>query len=142
MSIGRDAGMTGDVDTGSIERWVSTYERLWRAAGTAGLDELFVEDATYQHSPYEHPFKGLAAIAEMWEAERGGPDETFSMATSIVAKEGDIAVVRTEVFYGSPVEQEYRDLWIIRFAPDGRCRSFEEWPFWPDKGPTASGSGG
>ena len=26
--------------------------------------------------------------------------------------------------------QEYRDLWIIRLAGDGRCDWFEEWPYW------------
>lgn len=29
--------------------------------------------------------------------------------------------------------ERYRDLWIVRFDEDGRCREFEEWPFWPDK---------
>jgi hypothetical protein len=38
-----------------------------------------------------------------------------------------------EVSYGDPVRQEYRDLWIVGFAGDGRCASFEEWPFWPEQ---------
>jgi len=25
----------------------------------------------------------------------------------------------------------WRDLWVLRFAADGRCSSFEEWPFAP-----------
>jgi hypothetical protein len=44
-----------------------------------------------------------------------------------------------EVSYGDPVRQEYRDLWIVRFAGDGRCASFEEWPFWPEQPDSASG---
>jgi hypothetical protein len=44
-----------------------------------------------------------------------------------------VAVVRLDVRYGEPVRQEYRDLWVLTFAADGRCRSFEEWPFWPGK---------
>ena len=43
------------------------------------------------------------------------------------------AVVRAEVCYGDPPTQEYRDLWVIRFAGDGRCTWFEEWPYWPEK---------
>lgn len=44
-----------------------------------------------------------------------------------------MAVVRAEVGYGDPPTQEYRDLWVIRFAAggDGRCEWSEEWPFWP-----------
>jgi hypothetical protein len=44
-----------------------------------------------------------------------------------------VAVVRAEVSYGDPPTQEYRDLWVIRFAADGRCAWFEEWPFWPQQ---------
>ena len=40
-------------------------------------------------------------------------------------------MVRAEVCYGDPPAQEYRDLWVIRLADDGRCTSFEEWPYWP-----------
>jgi hypothetical protein len=67
----------------------------------------------------------------MWESERAGPDEAFRMASEIIAVEGDTAVVRVNVSYGDPATQEYRDLWLVRFAADGRCASFEEWPFWP-----------
>ena len=34
---------------------------------------------------------------------------------------------------GCKAEQEYRDVWILRFAPDGRVDDFEEWAYWPDK---------
>lgn len=47
------------------------------------------------------------------------------------AVDGDTAVVRVEVTYGEPRPGEYRDLWIVRLGADGRCREFEEWPFWP-----------
>ena len=43
---------------------------------------------------------------------------------------GPTAVVRAEVCYGDPPRQEYRDLWVIRLAGDGRCSWFEEWPYW------------
>jgi hypothetical protein len=73
----------------------------------------------------------------MWEAERDGPDEAFTMATEIVAVDGATAVVRVEVSYGGPPAQDYRDLWVIRLAADGRCCWFEEWPFWPGRGYSA-----
>jgi hypothetical protein len=69
----------------------------------------------------------------MWEAERDGPGEVFTMTSEIVVADGDTAVVRAQVRYGDPVTQEWRDLWIIRFGPDGRCTSFEEWPIAPPK---------
>lgn len=123
------------MDRDALRDWVDAYERAWRAPGTDGLGALFADDATYSTAPFESPFRGLAAIGEMWEAERS-PGERFAMDAEIVAVEGDTGVVRVEVRYEQPRRQAYRDLWIVRLAPGGRCRAFEEWPFWP------SGSGG
>jgi ketosteroid isomerase-like protein len=113
-----------------VTRWVAAYEAAWRTAGTEPLDALFTSDASYAMSPYEEPVTGLAAIAELWEAERDGPDEGFSMQHEIVAVEGDTAVVRVEVRYDQP-PGEFRDLWVMRLTADGRCAAFEEWPFAP-----------
>lgn len=113
----------------SVEAWIGAYERAWRAAGTGSLGELFSEDATYRMSPYEEPARGHAEIGALWERERTGPDEGFEMSSELVAVEGDTAVARIDVAYAGGAE--YRDLWIFRFAADGRCREFEEWPYWP-----------
>lgn len=82
-------------------------------------------------SPYEEPVRGLAAIEALWGSEREGPEEGFEMSCEVIAVEGDTAVARIEVAYARG--ERYRDLWIVRFAADGRCREFEEWPFWPDR---------
>jgi ketosteroid isomerase-like protein len=114
-----------------IAEWVAAYERAWRTAGTESLAALFTTDATYQASPFEERHRGLAAIADLWEAERAGPDEAFTMSTEVVAVEGDTGVVRCEVAYGEPHNRLFRDLWIIKLDDDRRCFHFEEWPFWP-----------
>ena len=116
-----------------VSRWLAGYEAAWRAPGTGQLAEIFTEDASYRLSPYEEPVVGLAAIGSMWEAERDGPDEVFTLAADIVAVDGPMAVVRAEVSYGDPVRREYRDLWVIRLGDDGRCSWFEEWPYWPER---------
>jgi ketosteroid isomerase-like protein len=116
-----------------VRIWLSDYERAWRAPGTALARDLFSEDASYQLAPYDPPIVGGAAIADMWERERQGPDEQFTMESEIVAVEGDTAVVRVWVAYSTGTQREYRDLWVIRFDANGRCLAFEEWPFWPDQ---------
>jgi ketosteroid isomerase-like protein len=118
-------------DRSRVRDWITGYERAWRSAGTDSLGRLFTDDATYSPGPYSETAVGIAAIAELWEAERSGPDERFAMTAEVVATDGDVAVARIEVRYEDPQPREYRDLWIIEFAEDGRCRSFEEWPFWP-----------
>lgn len=119
------------MDRDHLAGWIAAYERAWRTPGTRALATIFTADATYRQGPYREPVIGLPAIARMWEDERDSHAEVFRMTSDIVAIEGDTAVARIEVRYGDPVDQEYRDLWIMRFAEDGRCGWFEEWPFWP-----------
>jgi ketosteroid isomerase-like protein len=122
------------VDREQLAGWVAAYEEAWRTPGTDRLSDLFTPDATYLTEPYADPIRGLPAIASFWEEGRDGPDEVFTMRSEVVAVDGDVGVVRVEVRYGEPVDQEYRDLWIVRTDASGRCDAFEEWPIWPGHG--------
>lgn len=119
------------MDRDAVLRWVDGYERAWRSAGTDELGRLFADDATYRVSPWAPPVEGLAAIGGLWDDAREGPDEPFTMASEIVAVDGDTAVVRVAVDYLRPGGTRWRDLWVLRFDADGRCVAFEEWPFAP-----------
>lgn len=121
------------MDRGTVEQWIDRYERLWRSPGTEGLVELFTPDATYLPSPWARQVEGLADIATFWEDEREGADEKFALTGDVVAVDGDTAVVRVAVDYAASSSGRWRDLWVLRFAADGRCQAFEEWPFAPDQ---------
>jgi len=115
--------------------WVSTYERAWREGDLDAVAELFTENARYRGSPYEDAEVGHEAIRAFWLDDE---DDTFTMSAEPVAVDGDDAVVRVVVRYGEPLRQEYRDLWVLHFAPDGRVDDFEEWAYWPGKPYSAS----
>ena len=119
------------LDAAGVRAWIERYEQAWRTAGTDGLVHLFTEDVEYRPSPWADPVRGLAALGEFWEAQRDGPAEQFTMTAEIVAVDGVVAVARVEVAYGTG--DRWRDLWVVRFAEDGRCRAFEEWPFAPHR---------
>lgn len=68
-----------------VSRWLADYETAWRAPGTSDLTGIFTDDASYRHSPYEQPVVGLDAIRRVWDEDRDGPDEVFTLATDIVA---------------------------------------------------------
>jgi ketosteroid isomerase-like protein len=121
------------VDRRRVQEWVNLYEVLWRSPETGRLAELFHPAAVYLPSPWAAPLQGLAEIAGFWESERDGPDEAFTMSSEVVAVDGDTAVVRVSVEYAASETGRWRDLWVVQFAPDGRCSSFEEWPFAPDQ---------
>ncbi len=113
-----------------VMRWVAKYEQAWRAGDLAGVEQLFTDAANYRPSPYADSEIGHDAIKAFW---RDDEDQVFTVRAEPIAVEDRQAVVRVEVQYGDPVHQEYRDLWVLRFAADGRVDDFEEWAYWPDK---------
>ncbi|GIJ43661.1 hypothetical protein Val02_05470 [Virgisporangium aliadipatigenens] len=110
--------------------WVRGYERAWRDGDVGAVERLFTEDVHYRRSPYARSLVGHAAVRGFWLEDEG---LAFTVTAEPVAVEGRSAVVRLEVHYGQPDPQEYRDLWVLRFAADGRVEDFEEWAYWPDK---------
>jgi ketosteroid isomerase-like protein len=115
-------------------QWVAEYERAWRNGDLSGVTRLFSDDVRYRLSPYKEPKVGHAEVQAFWRDDVG---RRFSVTAEPVAVEGRHAVVRLAVRYEDPAPQEYRDLWILRFAPDGRVEDFEEWVYWPDRPYTA-----
>ena len=118
------------MDREAVSRWVDGYERAWRDGDVDAVERLFTEDAAYRRSPYEPSEIGHDAIKAFWLEDAG---RTFAMDATVVAVDDDVAVLRVDVRYETPIEQEYRDVWIVRFAPDGRVADFEEWAYWPGR---------
>jgi ketosteroid isomerase-like protein len=124
------------MNSDDVMRWAADYERAWRAGDLDAVAGLFTEDARYRVSPYEESAVGHGAIRALWVDD----ELTFSVTAEPVAVEGRDAVVRLEVRYGDPVRQEYRNLWVLRFAADGRVEDYEEWAYWPGKPYSAGGT--
>jgi hypothetical protein len=40
---------------------------------------------------------------------------------------GDLAIVQGRTRYRTTTPATYSNLWVLRFAGDGRCREFTEW---------------
>jgi hypothetical protein len=117
------------VDRDGVMAWVAEYERAWRYADVDAVPRLFADDVRYRTSPYSEAKVGHAEVHAFWRDDEG---RAFTVAAEPVAVEGRDAVVRLEVRYRDP-DQPYRDLWVLRFAPDGRVEDFEEWAYWPGK---------
>lgn len=123
--------MTGEHGRREVMAWVAAYEEAWRASDADAVGRLFTPDATYLRSPYDdEPLHGHDAIRGFWRVDE---DARFTVTAEPVAVDGPDAVVRLEVRYLAPREQEYRDLWVLRFASDGRVEHFEEWAYWPGR---------
>ena len=124
------------MNSDEVMAWYSGYERSWRDRDMDGVERLFTENAHYRVSPYAVSEVGHDAIKAIWPEDEG---TTFTAAAAPVAIDGDRAILRVDVVYRAPRHQEYADLWVLRFAADGRVEDFEEWPYWPGKPYTAAG---
>lgn len=127
------------MDRERVQAWLDAYVRWWLVSDPVGVPVLFTPDARYLRSPYAEPLVGHAALTDFWVADRHA---TFTVATDVVAVDGQVAVARLQVDYERPQPQQYRDLWVLRFAEDGRVSRFEEWAYFPGQPYTAKQDAG
>ena len=72
-------------------------------------------------SPWAQPFARTGRDQELWEAERDGPDEEFTMTSEVVAVDGDVPSYAPRSSYAA-TGNRWRDLWVAAASPtDGRC---------------------
>jgi ketosteroid isomerase-like protein len=114
-----------------VQRWLDKYVAAWRSNERAQIEELFTEDAVYGYRPWdddEHTVRGRDAIVSSWLEEPDAPD-SWDAQYEPYAVDGDRAVAVGWSRYapeGSDPEKTYRNAYLLRFAPDGRCAEFHE----------------
>ena len=119
------------MDRPTFQRWLDAYVEAWRSNDPGRIGDLFSEDAVYQRSAWSRPLEGRDRIVEMWQAEAGEPDSWQARYEPLLI-EGDsgVATGRTKYFAqpgGPQVEDEYANVFLVRFDADGRCREYREW---------------
>jgi ketosteroid isomerase-like protein len=124
--------MTDSIATHPIvTAWVQAYRKAWETNEPDDIRSLFTEDAEYLTEPYAEPWRGHEGIVASWLEDKDEPGET-SFTWELVAVEGDTGVIRAVTPYQG--RATYHNLWIIRFAEDGRASRFTEW--WMAENPT------
>lgn len=104
------------------------YQTAWRSNAPDDIRALFTDDAEYRTEPWVEPWTGHDEIVDGWLEHRDEPDAAeFDWA---VLDDTD-AVTLVEAVTDYRDGPTYSNLWVIRFAPDGRARSFTEW--WMDQ---------
>lgn len=108
-----------------LQRWLDAYVKAWRSYDPAAIGDLFTDDARYAYHPYDdEPLKGREAIVENWLSDRDDPD-SWEASYEPFLIEGDRAVAVGETRYADGTV--YANLWVMRFAGDGRCVEYVEW---------------
>ncbi|MGE3194508.1 MAG: nuclear transport factor 2 family protein [Microbacteriaceae bacterium] len=115
-------------DETTVTAWMTAYLTAWDSNEPDDIRALFTDDAQYLTAPFEPARVGVDAIVDGWLDDRDEPgDHTFTW--SILGIDGDVAFVEGDTQYlgGDDGERAYANLWVIRFAGDGRASSFTEW---------------
>lgn len=111
--------------TDTLTAWVDNYLRAWESNDPEHIRSLFTEDGEYSTEPYAEPWQGHDEIIEGWLDAADEPGETTFEWTAVVSTP-ELGIVQGTTVYGSR-ELTYSNLWVIRFAPDGRATEFVEW---------------
>jgi len=115
--------------TDALTPWMEKYQRAWESNDPADIETLFTESAEYRTEPYADPWTGHSEIVDGWIEAKDDPGEAVFTWTPVVST-ADLGIAQAETVYESR-GTTYSNLWVIRFAPDGRATSFTEW--WMDQ---------
>jgi hypothetical protein len=111
-------------DSTTVSTWIDGYRRAWDSNAPDDIRALFTEDARYLTAPFVDARVGHDAIVAGWVEDQDQPgDYTFTWKPS--GLDGDTAFVEGDTLYSDG--RRYANLWVIRFAADGRATSFTEW---------------
>ena len=111
-------------DSSTVSSWVEGYRRAWASNAPDDIRSLFTEDAEYRTAPFVDPRVGQDAIVAGWIEDQDQPDD-HEFTWSEAGLGGDTAFVEGDTQYADG--RRYANLWVIRFAADGRAASFTEW---------------
>lgn len=112
----------------AAEDWMRRYVLAWTTNDPDDIRALFTADADYRDGPTTPPWVGHEGIVAGWLGQRDEPG-TWSFEHELVAIDGDVAVVRGLTRYPTATRKSrrYDNLMVVRFAGDGRARSFTDW---------------
>jgi ketosteroid isomerase-like protein len=100
------------------------YLKAWDSNSADDIRALFTDDAAYLTAPFVPARIGIDAIVAGWIEDQDQPgDHEFTWHE--VARDGDLAFVEGDTLYSDG--RRYANLWVIRFATDGRASAYTEW---------------
>jgi ketosteroid isomerase-like protein len=114
-----------------VQRWLDAYVRAWKSYDETEIADLWTEDAVWLY-PFEARARGRTGITAAWLAEKHLFEPgTYDAAYEPIAVDGSLVVTHGRTLFFDPdtgvTRAEFDNVWVLRFAPDGRCTEFHEW---------------
>jgi hypothetical protein len=115
-----------------VQEWLDRYVAAWRSGDRDDIAALFSGEASYRYRPYGsdlHTFTGRDVIVESWLED---PDAEGSWEASyrpwIVDEARAVAIGTTHYRAADDApDRRYRNVFLLVFAPDGRCAELTEY---------------
>ena len=108
-----------------VKKWLEGYVNAWKSNDPKDIGALFTEGATYATGPFDEPWVGRDAIIAGWIGI-GDKPEDWTFDYEVLAADGDLGVIHGTTVYKGNVGT-FSNIWLMRFADDGRCKGFKEW---------------
>jgi SnoaL-like domain len=109
----------------ATERWLEMYVRAWTTNDVGDIRALFSDDASYFPTPFSPGWHGVDDIVAGWLERKDEPGD-WSFEYEVLCGSDELGIVRGLTTYPG-YGRDFGNLWLIRFAPGGRCREFIEW---------------
>ncbi len=108
-----------------LDSWMDGYIEAWTSNDPALIAALFTPDAVYDPQTAVGELHGVGEIVDFWVGMEDREDN-WDFSWIPLVETDELAVVTGATAYYDPAAS-YRNLFVIRFAPDGRCHDFTEW---------------
>jgi SnoaL-like domain len=117
------------MDRENFEKWLTSYGDAWISRDPTRAASLYTDDATYQVTPFDDPFRGQAAIYDYWkDVTTTEQDIAFDYQILAVTAEYGIARWRASFVRVPPgLNTKLDGILLISLHPGGRCQSLREW---------------
>jgi ketosteroid isomerase-like protein len=109
-----------------VQRWLDSYVEAWRTYDAEAIGALFTDEAVYAYTPVGEPVRGRDAIVAGWLSDRDEPGSWQASYRPLIV-EDDRAVAVGQTTYANG--RTFENLYVLRFAEDGRCAELTEW-YW------------
>jgi len=108
-----------------LDDWMDGYIEAWTSNDRFDIAALFAPAAVYDPQTADGERHGHEEIISFWQ-EIGDEPDNWDFEWQPLVETDDLAVITGTTRYQDP-PASYRNLFVIRFEPDGRCRDFTEW---------------
>jgi len=113
----------------SFEAWLEKYGRAWRDRNPQAAADLYMDDGTYQVTPFGKPMRGRPEIFEYW-SHVARTEENIQFGYEILAVTPELCIARwwaSFVIVPERLQTKLDGIFLITLHADGRCQSLREW---------------